>query len=108
MFICSILKLCGKCNLYETTPVAKEPEFDDLLHVGIRPEMRERLDRFKRDKCSNFFRVPTSEIVRYLLDASLTRHGYPSPQAQAQPQAQPFPQMQSPFQAPMGVAANGR
>jgi len=84
--------------------VKKEPEFSELMHVAIRPEMLERLNRLNRDKCSGFAKY--SDLVRYLLDDGLTRLGYPSPQAQAAPQ--PFPQMQSPFQAPMngGQRAN--
>jgi hypothetical protein len=89
----------------------KEPEFSDILCTGIRPEMRERLNRLNRDKCAGF--APTSELVRHLLDVSLTWYGYPSPQAQAQGQfAPPLPPtqvQQSPFaQEPMKVAANGR
>ena len=88
----------------------KEPEFSDILCTGIRPEMRERLNKLNRDKCSGF--APTSELVRYLLDTALTWYGYPSPQAQGQPQVQPqpppFPQMQSPFGPLNGVSANGR
>src|SRR6516164_1329421 len=91
----------------------KEPEFSDILRTGIRPEMRDRLNRLNRDKCAGF--APTSELVRHLLDAALTWYGYPSPQAQAQGQfAPPLPPtgsgiaaasaqtQQSPFaQAPM-------
>ena len=91
----------------------KDPEFSDILCTGIRPEMRERLNRLNRDKCAGF--APTSELVRHLLDVSLTWYGYPSPQAQAQGQfAPPLPPtqaQQSPFaQAPPmnGVVANGR
>jgi hypothetical protein len=91
----------------------KEPEFSDILCTGIRPEMRDRLNRLNRDKCAGF--APTSELVRHLLDAALTWYGYPSPQAQAQGQfAPPLPPTQpqpapSPFaQAPDRVAANGR
>ena len=87
----------------------KEPEFSDILCTGIRPEMRDRLNHFKRDRCSGFFRVPTSEIVRYLLDASLTWHGYPSAQAQAQaPQPQPQPTVvPPPFPSPFQASING-
>ena len=87
----------------------KDPEFSDILCTGIRPEMRERLNRLNRDKCAGF--APTSELVRHLLDAALTWYGYPSPQAQAQaPQPQPQPQsfapppFPSPFQAPTNGA----
>jgi hypothetical protein len=87
----------------------KQPEFSDILCTGIRPEMRERLNRLNRDKCSGF--APTSELVRHLLDVALNWYGYPSPQAQpAQPQPQamppPFP---APFAQPqMSGVANGR
>jgi hypothetical protein len=82
--------------------VAKQIEFSELIHVAIRPEMQERLNKLNRDKCSGL--APNSEIVRHVLEAGLAAYGYGT---QAQPQPMPQP-MQSPFQTPMGVAANGR
>jgi hypothetical protein len=82
--------------------VAKQIEFSELIHVAIRPEMQERLNKLNRDRCSGL--APNSEIVRHVLEAGLAWYGYASPQAQPQPMPQP---MQSPFQTPM-VAANGR
>ena len=84
--------------------MAKQIEFSELIHVAIRPEMQERLDKLNRDRCSGL--APNSEIVRHVLEAGLTWYGYGS-QAQPQPM-QPAP-MPSPFgQAPMGAVANGR
>jgi hypothetical protein len=88
----------------------REPELIDTINFAIRREMTERINRFNRDRCGGF--AKNSDIGRYLFDVALTYFGYPSPQAQAQgkfaPQPQPTPMQQSPFQAPMGVAANGR
>jgi hypothetical protein len=83
--------------------VAKQIEFSELIHVAIRPEMQERLNKLNRDRCSGL--APNSEIVRHVLEAGLAAYGYGSAQMQPQPMSQPMP---SPFQTPMGAVANGR
>jgi hypothetical protein len=85
--------------------VAREPEYPELIHVAIRLEMKERLNRLNHDRCNGY--ASLSDLVRDLLDVALTYHGYPSPQAQQQHTVpQPAP---SPFQAPINgkVAVNG-
>jgi hypothetical protein len=72
---------------------AREPEFPDLLSVAIRAETRARLDQMRG-------LVPTSIMVRRILDDWFVQRGYPpleAPLPQYAPQASPMP---SPF-APM-------